>query len=142
MGLALKQAEKAFANGEFPVGCVIVQDENVISTGARQGTAIDRSFVSEIDHAEIRALKNLETIKDQFDLTSFIHCDTLCFSLFYWNRLRESRHTHAALCAGISVHVRQPFLFPIFSRGVSGMLRQSVDLIVIIQVEDVRIEQS
>ncbi len=60
MGLALGQAEKAMAQGEFPVGCVIVQEGTVIAQGARLGTRPDKLFSSEIDHAEIRALKFLE----------------------------------------------------------------------------------
>lgn len=61
MELALEQARKAFEYGQFPVGCVIVQDDQVISSGARTGTSGDLSFFSEIDHAEIRALKALES---------------------------------------------------------------------------------
>jgi len=61
MGLALEQAQSAFDRGEFPVGCVIVQDNQVIAAGARQGTAGDPAFFSEINHAEIRALQSLET---------------------------------------------------------------------------------
>lgn len=66
MGLALDQAEKAMAQGEFPVGCVIVQEGRVISQGARLGTCPDRIFASEIDHAEIRALKFLEGCGREF----------------------------------------------------------------------------
>ncbi|MBU1340969.1 MAG: nucleoside deaminase [Proteobacteria bacterium] len=67
MGLALEQAQKAYDKGEFPVGCVIALEGRVIASGARQGTTLDRAFFSEIDHAEIRALKNLETINTQFE---------------------------------------------------------------------------
>lgn len=67
MGLALEHAQKAYDRDEFPVGCVIIQDEEVISSGARQGTTQDMAFSSEIDHAEIRALKRLETIDAHFD---------------------------------------------------------------------------
>ncbi|MBU8849739.1 MAG: nucleoside deaminase [Desulfobacterales bacterium] len=67
MELALEQAQKAFDQGEFPAGCVIVQDEKVIASGARQGTTQDKPVFSEIEHAEIRALKYLETIDAQFD---------------------------------------------------------------------------
>jgi tRNA(adenine34) deaminase len=35
MGLALDQAGTAFDSGQFPVGCVIVQDGRVIASGAR-----------------------------------------------------------------------------------------------------------
>nr|WP_320016454.1 nucleoside deaminase [uncultured Desulfobacter sp.] len=60
MEQALEQAGKAFEQGQFPVGCVIVQDDQVIASGARAGTSGDLPFFSEIDHAEIRALKALE----------------------------------------------------------------------------------
>jgi tRNA(adenine34) deaminase len=60
MELALDQARIAFEKGEFPVGCVIVQGEEILATGARQGTALGYPIFSEIDHAEIRALKSLE----------------------------------------------------------------------------------
>ena len=61
MEMALIQAKTAFERGEFPVGCVIAQGKEVIATGARQGTNLGNSFSSEIDHAEIRALKSLES---------------------------------------------------------------------------------
>ncbi len=61
MALALEQAAAAAARGEFPVGCVIIQDGQVVARGARTGTGGNRLMVSEVDHAEICALKNLET---------------------------------------------------------------------------------
>ncbi len=66
MEMALKLARIAFRKGEFPVGCVIVQDKEVIATGARQGTGFGKPFFSEIDHAEIRALKSLEVGPSKF----------------------------------------------------------------------------
>ncbi len=67
MMLALEQAAHAFDRGEFPVGCVIVQDGKVVTVGSRKGTTPDKFLCSEIDHAEIRALKSLETIDSCFD---------------------------------------------------------------------------
>ncbi|MDT8378597.1 MAG: nucleoside deaminase [Desulfotignum sp.] len=64
MQLALDQAVAALSLGEFPVGCVIVQEGRVVSRGARRGTFLEtgrRTIVSEVDHAEIRALRQLET---------------------------------------------------------------------------------
>jgi len=66
MEKALVQAGIAYDEGQFPVGCVIVQDGEVIASGARAGTAGDLSFFSEIDHAEIRALKALEVWEGEF----------------------------------------------------------------------------
>ncbi|MFH0996347.1 MAG: nucleoside deaminase [Pseudomonadota bacterium] len=55
---ALAGARQALARGEFPVGCVIVHAGKIIAGGFRQGTAGE--LVSETDHAEILALKQLE----------------------------------------------------------------------------------
>lgn len=63
MVLALDQAANALDRGEFPVGCVIVENGRVVAQGARTGTVQGtrgRAMVSEVDHAEIRALKNME----------------------------------------------------------------------------------
>ena len=67
MSLALAQAGQAFDRGEFPVGCVIVQDGEVLAEGCRKGTVSGHGAVSEVDHAEIRALKNLEQAGICFD---------------------------------------------------------------------------
>ena len=64
MLLALNQAAAALEQGEFPVGCVIVQDGRVMSRGGRSGTVLEadrRVMISEVDHAEIRALRQLES---------------------------------------------------------------------------------
>jgi tRNA(adenine34) deaminase len=55
---ALVEARHALERGEFPVGCVIVHEGKIIATGSRLGTA--GNLVSETDHAEILALKQLE----------------------------------------------------------------------------------
>lgn len=68
MNLALEKAEIAFLNGEFPVGCVVVQDKCVIADSSRQGTSGNRSKFSEIDHAEIICLKNIEKTDTDTDL--------------------------------------------------------------------------
>lgn len=63
---ALAQAAAALEQGEFPVGCVIVQENRIISRGARSGTIPEpgrRAIISEVDHAEIRALKHLESCR-------------------------------------------------------------------------------
>ncbi len=65
MALALAQAQKALAQGEFPVGCVIADKGSVIATGARQGTAGGKK--NETDHAEILALRKLESLSPKPD---------------------------------------------------------------------------
>jgi tRNA(adenine34) deaminase len=65
MGKALKQAERALAEGEFPVGCVMVYQNKILVTGSRKGTM--GSTTNEIDHAEMVALRRLNQIDDQID---------------------------------------------------------------------------
>lgn len=65
MEIAITQAEAALSNGEFPVGCVIADQREVIATGARQGSAGGRP--NEVDHAEILALRNLSVQDRQVD---------------------------------------------------------------------------
>ncbi len=64
MQSALAQAATVLEQGEFPVGCVIVQENRIISRGARNGTIPEPgrcAIISEVDHAEIRALRQLES---------------------------------------------------------------------------------
>jgi tRNA(adenine34) deaminase len=57
MKKALGLAKEALDAGEFPVGCVLVHQNRILSTGARKGTM--GNFPNEIDHAEMVALKRL-----------------------------------------------------------------------------------
>lgn len=57
MKKALNQAINALSAGEFPVGCVVVHEDRILTTGARKGTA--GNIPNEIDHAEMIALKRL-----------------------------------------------------------------------------------
>jgi tRNA(adenine34) deaminase len=65
MEIALTQAEQALLAGEFPVGCVIADQEKVVATGVRKGTLGDMS--NEVDHAEIMALRHLWEQNKQVD---------------------------------------------------------------------------
>lgn len=56
MAKALGFAREALFIGEFPVGCVIELDGEVIATGNRKSS---KGKSNEIDHAEIIALRNL-----------------------------------------------------------------------------------
>jgi len=52
MALALKEAEGAAAEGEVPVGCVVVQDDRVVGRGHNRTEALQDPTA----HAEILAL--------------------------------------------------------------------------------------
>ena len=75
MKKALEQAEKALAGGEFPVGCVVVHDQNIMVTGTRKGTAGD--YPDEVDHAEMIALRKLINLKTKINFKEIILFSTL-----------------------------------------------------------------
>jgi tRNA(adenine34) deaminase len=65
MGEALAEAEEALAQGEFPVGCIMVHHGRVLARGSRTGTA--GGGRNEVDHAEILALRGLSELKTAFE---------------------------------------------------------------------------
>jgi tRNA(adenine34) deaminase len=68
MQAALDMAQAALSRDEFPVGCIMVYRGKVIASGARRGTC--QPIPSELDHAEIIALRELETLTEPIDRKS------------------------------------------------------------------------
>ena len=75
MKKALIQAKNALSAGEFPVGCVVVQEDRILTIGARKGTA--GNAPNEIDHAEMIALKRLADLEINRDNKKIILFTTL-----------------------------------------------------------------
>jgi len=137
MELALEQARKAFDEGEFPVGCVIVQTGKVIASGARIGTTSAKMFFSEIDHAEIRALKHLETIDIGFEPEKAILFSTMepclmCFGAIILSGIKKIVYAYEdPMGGGTACDLKK--LPPLYQNCkidiVPGVLRQkSLDL--------------
>jgi tRNA(adenine34) deaminase len=83
MGEALKEARKALAGGEFPVGCVLAYGDRVVARGRRKGTADGGG--NELDHAEMVALRRLTQTKPPLpaaSVTAFCTMEPclMCFS--------------------------------------------------------------
>ena len=57
MRQALHEAEIALSEGEFPVGCVLVADREIVARGRRMNSQSEP--LKELDHAEIVALRSL-----------------------------------------------------------------------------------
>ncbi len=62
---ALDIAQKALDKDEFPVGCIIVADGEIVAQGERVNTR--KAVPSELDHAEILALRQLEQLEEAPD---------------------------------------------------------------------------
>ena len=65
MKLALQEARQALQENEFPVGCVLVCDNEVVGRGRRINSRLPSR--NELDHAEIVALRNIITGQPQIN---------------------------------------------------------------------------
>lgn len=92
MDLALEEARAALAAGEFPVGCVMVLDGQVVAKGRRQNSL--EGCRNEIDHAEILTLRQLLAERPELDLTTVTVYSTLepclmCYSTMLLSGIRS-----------------------------------------------------
>ena len=62
MRAAIRQAKKAAAIGEVPIGCIIVHEDKIIARGYNRRT-IDKNVLS---HAEIIAIKDVYKRQRQY----------------------------------------------------------------------------
>ncbi len=89
MKLALEEAKIALDNGEFPVGCVITDNEGVISSGRRRNSREN----NEMDHAEIIALREIyrrfpEKLSGDVVIYSTMEPCLMCFSTLILNNIK------------------------------------------------------
>lgn len=61
---AIKQAKKAYAIGEVPIGCVIVYNDKIIGRGYNR-RIVDKNTLS---HAELNAIKKASKVMDDWRL--------------------------------------------------------------------------
>lgn len=87
---ALKHAREALSRGEFPVGCVLVHEGEIVAEGARKNS-VDNN---ELDHAEIVGLRNLLDKKLGVSLSEVVVYATMepclmCYSTLVVNGVRN-----------------------------------------------------
>lgn len=92
MGLALDEARVALAAGEFPVGCVMAVDGQVVAKGRRRNSG--EACRNEIDHAEILTLRELLAQQPKLDLATVTVYSTLepclmCYSTMLLSGIRN-----------------------------------------------------
>lgn len=90
MAAALDEAAKAVREGEFPVGCVLVCNRQIVARGHRKNSTND---TNEIDHAEIIALREIVSRQEVTDLSEVILYSTMepclmCFSTLILSGVR------------------------------------------------------
>lgn len=106
MGAALDEAEKAFENGDFPVGCVICLDGEIVASGHRLHSQQSQSRpASETDHAEIIALRSLlserpEIAPDKVIIYSSMEPCLMCYSTLLVNGIRHFVYAYEDVMGG------------------------------------------
>lgn len=91
MQLALQEAERAAAAGEFPVGCVLVISGRVVVRASR--THSTAGTANELDHAEVAALRELVRNHPETDVGRVVVYSTMepclmCYSALLLNGIR------------------------------------------------------
>jgi tRNA(adenine34) deaminase len=102
MEIALQQARKALSIGDFPVGCVMVYQDEIIATGRRCNSF---GKVNEMDHAEMVALRSLFDSEREVDIGQVTVYSTMepclmCFSTMLVNGIRKIAYSYEDAMGG------------------------------------------
>ncbi len=92
MRTALAEAELALAEGEFPVGCVLAADGQILAQGRRRNSV--SASRNELDHAEVVTLRGLLADRPGLDCDKITCYSTLepclmCFSTMLLSGIRR-----------------------------------------------------
>lgn len=100
---ALLEAREALIAGEFPVGCVMVYEDEIVSRGRRiNSRAPDEN---ELDHAEIMALRKLFAQHPQIERSGIVVYSTMepclmCFATLLLNNIRTFVYAYEDVMGG------------------------------------------
>ena len=102
MEIALQQARKALSVGDFPVGCVLEYQGEIIATGRRCNSF---GRVNEMDHAEIIALRTLLDADQGVNIAQVTVYSTMepclmCFSTLLVNGVRRIAYSYEDAMGG------------------------------------------
>ncbi len=103
---ALKEAEVALAEGEFPVGCVIVFEGAIVAKGGRQHSRqSSERLASELEHAEINTLRELRRRQpllpmERLTIYSSMEPCLMCYSTLLINGVRRFVYAYEDIMGG------------------------------------------
>ncbi len=103
---ALAEAERSFSQGDFPLGCVICLNNEIVARGRRLHSQQSKNCpASETDHAEIIALRNLLTTRPDIAPDTVIVYSTMepclmCFSTLLVNGIRNFVYAYEDIMGG------------------------------------------
>lgn len=128
MEAALKEARKAYDQGEFPVGCVIVCGDAILATGSRVNSG---EGGNEIDHAEVRALRtflDLKTPALQSEVIAYCTMEPclMCFSTLILSGIRTIVYAYEDVMgggSGIDLEKLAPLYAQMDVSVIDGILR-------------------
>ena len=128
MEAALAEARKAYGQGEFPVGCVIVCGDAIVAKASRVNSG---EGGNEIDHAEVRALRTFLDLKTPATLSEVIAYCTMepclmCFSTLILSGIRTIVYAYEdVMGGGCSIDLEK--LAPLYAQMdvsvIDGILR-------------------
>lgn len=100
---ALKEARNALQAGEFPVGCVMVCGEEIISRGQRVNSRAPND--NEMDHSEIVALRKIFVEHPEIDRSSITVYSTMepclmCYVTLLLNGIRRFVYGYEDIMGG------------------------------------------
>jgi tRNA(adenine34) deaminase len=129
MEKALEEARGALGMGEFPVGCVMVYEDKVLVTGARQHSMPQSQ--NELDHAEMLALRRLIDLGERIDrakvtLFSTLEPCLMCYAALIVNGIRDIVYAYEDVLGGgtgVDLSSLNPFYKDMEVSIVSGVLR-------------------
>ncbi|WP_457576274.1 nucleoside deaminase [Desulfomarina sp.] len=130
MEAALEMARRALVEGEFPVGCIIAYDGKIVADGRRWNC--NRENGSELDHAEIIALRNLSGKQNRVDMTKVTVYSTMepclmCFTALLVNGITRFVYGYEDVMGGgtnLPLKMLSPLYRSLDVSIIGGILRK------------------
>ena len=100
---ALLEAREALNSGDFPVGCVMVHENEIVSRGRRINSRAP--YENELDHAEIMALRKLFARRLKLDRSKVVVYATMepclmCYVTLLLNGIRTIVYAYEDIMGG------------------------------------------
>jgi tRNA(adenine34) deaminase len=129
MEIALQQAQEALTVGDFPVGCVLEYQDEIIATGRRHNST---GKVNEMDHAEIVALRSLLDSERRIEINEVTVYSTMepclmCFSTLLVNGVRKIVYSYEDAMGGgtnLPLKLLSPLYCNLEVEIIRGILRE------------------